>query len=341
MTAMVETPRKRRRWVLPSVLVVLGVLMMIVGAFRQGDYASAVWLQLGSALALFGPLYWAQWMLERGITEVREQGRETRSSVKQLSNEVEAIRQETAAGLDDLRKVTLEHVQQRRRTDEDAFRRFREDPTFGNITDLIKRAQQLGALSKQGVRVQLPGTSFRLRFPLPIGPDNGSPPVLEVGLEEEDGTRPHDATGARLAMRGQRPIRWSADQTAGEWAASVAAELQALNRYPGDEQFDPSGALERLTSLLQLAIEARTRPPSATTSMPRLQPIIEIPNDEWAITEDGLQGLQSGDAFTAGELFNRTSQDAALARLEQDRAAKLREAWRLGQSLFLAPGASL
>lgn len=60
---MAEFPRNRRRWVLPA-LVAVGVLMMVIGSFRQGDYASAVWLQLGSAL--FGPLYGAQRMLERG-----------------------------------------------------------------------------------------------------------------------------------------------------------------------------------------------------------------------------------------------------------------------------------
>jgi hypothetical protein len=59
MVAMAEIPRNRRRWVLPAALVV-------VGSFRRGDYVSAVWLQLGSALALFGPLYGAQRMLERG-----------------------------------------------------------------------------------------------------------------------------------------------------------------------------------------------------------------------------------------------------------------------------------
>ena len=64
--AMAEIPRNRRRWVLPAALVAVGVLKMVIGSFRQGDYASAVWLQLGSALALFGPLYGAQRMLERG-----------------------------------------------------------------------------------------------------------------------------------------------------------------------------------------------------------------------------------------------------------------------------------
>jgi drug/metabolite transporter (DMT)-like permease len=62
---MAEIPRNRRRWVLPAALVVTGVLMMVLGTSRQGDSASAVWLQLGSALALFGPLYGAQRMLEQ------------------------------------------------------------------------------------------------------------------------------------------------------------------------------------------------------------------------------------------------------------------------------------
>jgi hypothetical protein len=66
MATMAEIPRNRRRWVLPAALVVVGVLMMVIGASRQGDHASAVSLQLGSALALFGPLDGAQQMLERG-----------------------------------------------------------------------------------------------------------------------------------------------------------------------------------------------------------------------------------------------------------------------------------
>jgi hypothetical protein len=61
MAAIAEIPRNRRRWVLPAALVVVGVLMMVIGSFRRGDYASAVWLQLR-------PPYGPQRMLER-ITE--------------------------------------------------------------------------------------------------------------------------------------------------------------------------------------------------------------------------------------------------------------------------------
>src|SRR4029453_3433987 len=104
-SAMADIPKRRRRWVLPAALVVVGVLMMVVGSFWRGDSASAVWLQVGSAFALFGPLFWAQKRLERGITEVRQEGRKTQSSVQQLSREVEAIRAPARATPDDLREA--------------------------------------------------------------------------------------------------------------------------------------------------------------------------------------------------------------------------------------------
>jgi len=332
--------KRKRRWLIPLAAVALGGIMMLAGALVDGAYASGVWLQLGAAVAAFGPLYWLQWLTEKGVTEVRRQAQETRSTVEHLSHEIEAIREQTVASLDDLRGVALESVRERRRTDEDAFRRFKEEPTFENIAGLIQRARELGAISERGVRVRLPDTTLRLRFPLPGRPDNGNSPVLEVGLEEEDATLPHDATAPRVTVRGQRPVQWAATQTAAEWAASVAPELQRLNRYPGDELFDPAGALEQLISLLRLAIEARTRPPSATTPMPRLKPIIEMANDEWVVTDDGLQSLTSETAFTVKELFDTAGAEDAVAQLPTERADKLREAWRLAQGLFLSPGSA-
>jgi hypothetical protein len=329
--------KTRRRWLIPLVTVAIGALLMLVGSLVRGEYARGVWSDLGTAVVLFGPLYGLQWMLEKGMSEVRRQAHETRSSLQQLTHEIEAIRQQTAASLDDLRNVALQSVQRLRASDEEAFRRFREAPTFESIVGLIRRARELGAISGRGVRVRLPDTTFRLRFPLPGRPDNGDTPVLDVGLEEEDGTLPHDATAPKLAIRGQRPVPWSAAQSAGEWAASVAPELQRLNRYPGDERFDPAGALGQLMSVLRLAIEARTRPPSAAAPMPRLRPLIEVPNDEWGITEDGLQSLTSEAAFTVRELFDISGQEAAVAALEDEHAEKLREAWRLAQCLFLSP----
>ena len=321
---------------IPAVTVAVGACLIYVGSLVRGRYAPQVWLEIGVALVLFGPLYWAQSLLERGIREVRQQEQHTRTSVEHLSHELEAIRQQTTASLDDLRQVAVETVRERRRGDEDAFRRFEEAPTFQSVVELLDRARELGAASERGVRVRLPGTSFRLRFPLSTSHANGSLPVLEVGIEEEDGTLPHDATEAPIAIRGQRPVPWPAGTGAGAWAASIAPELQKLNRYPGDERFDPAGALQQLTTLLRVAVEARTRPPSAAT--PGLRPVIEMPNDEWVITEDGLRSPASAAGFTVEQLFHQPAEQAALARLPADRAAKLREAWRVAQCLFLAPG---
>jgi hypothetical protein len=339
--------RRRRSLVVAALTVVLGACAIFVGSLVRGDYAPQVWQSIGAALLLFGPLYWLQSMLERGLREVRQQEQHTRSSVEQLSqeidssveqlsHEIEAIRQETTASLDDLRQVTLEKVEERRRTDEDAFRRFEEAPTFQSVVELLDRARELGAVSERGVRVRLPATTFRLRFPLATRLDRGGFPVLDVGIEEEDGTVPHDATAPPIAMRGQQPVPWSAGTSAEAWAASVAPELQKLNRYPGDDQFDPAGSLRQLTALLRVAVEARTRPASAST--PRLRPVIEMPNDEWVITEDGLQSPTSAAGFTVKELFGEAAEEAAVAQLDPERAAKLREAWRIARSLFLSPG---
>jgi hypothetical protein len=339
--------RRRRSLVISAATVAVGVCMIFGGSLVQGDYAQQVWLDIGAALVLFGPLYWVQSMLERGLREVRRQEQHTRSSVEQLSHEIdssveqlsheiEAIRQQTTASLDDLRQVTLEKVEERRRTDEDAFRRFEEAPTFQSVVELLGRARELSAVSERGVRVQLPATTLRLRFPISTRDANGSFPVLDVGIEEEDGTVPHDVSEAPVAMRGQQPVPWAAGTSAEAWAASIAPELQKLNRYPGDDLFDPAGALQQLTTLLRVAVEARTRPPSG--SMPRLRPIIEMPNDEWVITEDGLQSRTSETGFTVRELFQAATEEAALAPLPADRAAKLREAWRIARSLFLTPG---
>ena len=327
---------RRRSLAIPAVTVALGAFTIFVGSLVRGDYAPQVCQNIGAALVLFGPLYWVQSMLERGLREVRQQEQHTRTSVEQLSHELEAILQQTSASLDDLRQVTLENVQQRRRTDEDAFRRFEEAPTFQSVVELLGRARELGAVSERGVRVQLPATTFRLRFPLTTHHANGSFPVLEVGIEEEDGTLPHDATAPSIAVRGQQPVPWSAQTSADAWAASVAPELQKLNRYPGDELFDPAGALRQLTALLRVGVEARTRPPTAAT--PRLRPIIEMPNDEWVITEEGLQSPLSETGFTVKELFHEATEEAATAQLAEDRAVKLREAWRIARCLFLPPG---
>jgi regulator of replication initiation timing len=328
--------RRTRSWVIPMVTVALGACMVVIGSSAGGDYAPSVWLDLGAALALFGPLYWVQSMLERGLREVHRQEQDTRSSVDQLSHEIGAIKQQTIASLEDLRRVTLQNVQQRRRLDEDSFSRFEEAPTFQRVVELLDRARELGAVSERGVRVRLPATTFRLRFPLSPEQRDGGLPVLEVGIEEEDGTLPHDATATPIAMRGQQSVPWPADTTADLWAASVAPQLQRLNRYPGDEQFDPAGALEQLTRLLRVAIEARTRPSPA--AIPRLGPVIEMPNDGWVITEDGLQSPRSAASFTVKELFHEATEQAAITALSEDDAVKLREAWRVARGLFLPPG---
>jgi hypothetical protein len=50
MAAMAEISRNRRRWAFPAALVVVGVLMMVIGASRRGGYVSAVWPHAGAEI---------------------------------------------------------------------------------------------------------------------------------------------------------------------------------------------------------------------------------------------------------------------------------------------------
>ena len=67
--------RMRRRWLIPLLTVLAGVLMIFAGSLARGDYAPQVWVQLGSTVVLFGPLYWLQTIFERGVHQVRQEAR--------------------------------------------------------------------------------------------------------------------------------------------------------------------------------------------------------------------------------------------------------------------------
>lgn len=173
----------------------------------------------------------------------------------------------TAAQLDTLTAVTRQRLSEHQRQRDELFGAARRDPAQGMIRVLLGEALEIGAIASAGARVQLPGTVLRLRF----RPDDTA--VL-AQLEEMDGT-----------ILGSVP--WQASETAAIFAERLADALGALDRYPGGSRFDPSAVLQRLLKLVQLGIEARTGERAHD-----LGPLIEIPNEQWAISSDGLFSLQ-------------------------------------------------
>jgi hypothetical protein len=185
---------------------------------------------------------------------------------KRLRRAEEQIRA-TAAQLDTLTSVTRQRLSEHQRQRDELFGAAKRDPAQGMIRVLLGEAVEMGAIVAPGARVQLPGSLLRLRF----RPDDTD---VVAQVEELEGK----ALGS---------VPWHDGEASGIFAERLAAHLKALDRYPGDSGFDPSTVLQQLLKLVQLGVEARTGERSHD-----LGPLIEIPNEQWAISSDGLFSLQ-------------------------------------------------
>jgi len=172
----------------------------------------------------------------------------------------------TVAQLDTLTAVTRQQLSEHRRQREELFDTAQRDPAQGTIRLLLAEAAEIEAVVASGARVALPGTTLRLRF-RPVGTD------VVAQAEEADGT-----------IRGT--VAWHEGESAAIFSERLAGELRSMDRYPGDSSFDPSAVLHQLLKLVQLGIEARTGVRSHD-----LGPLIEVPNEQWAISSDGLFSL--------------------------------------------------
>jgi uncharacterized membrane protein len=173
----------------------------------------------------------------------------------------------TAAQLDTLTAVTRERLYEHQRQREELLDAAERDPTQGMVRLLLGEAVEIGAVVPTGPRVALPGVSLRLRF-RPDGTD------IVAQVEEPDGT----VLGSVL---------WHIREPADAFAKRLAGDLKTLGRYPGDSTFDPSAVLQQLLKVVRLGIEARSGERGHD-----LGPLIEMPNEQWAISTDGLFSLQ-------------------------------------------------
>src|SRR5262249_55638303 len=125
----------------------------------------------------------------------------------------------------------------------------------------------------------LPASPFRLRFRTD-GTD------ILVQTEESDGT----IIGC---------VPWHAGDPAETFAERLAGLLRTLDRYPGDASFDPSSMLQQLLKVIRIGIEARSGERADD-----LGSLIEMPNEHWAISSEGLFSLQRSYHISAERIVD-------------------------------------
>ncbi|WP_242907447.1 hypothetical protein [Actinomadura terrae] len=230
-------------------MTLLGFALVIVGWIIQGSaYLPSLLLEAGASMMLVVPLALLDLLLAKRLHRAEEQIRATVSLLDMLNSAT---------------RTMLAEGRQRRNELLDAAR---QNPVQAMVRILLQEAQEVGAVVPEGVRVQVPGTTLRLRFCM-VEND-----AVRIYLEE--------AEGARL-----RDFRWEADETGTDFSTRLASILQ--DRYPGDSNFNPSGVLQRLLTVIQIGLEGRTGEHPYDFG-----PVIEIPNEQWLISSDGLFSLQ-------------------------------------------------
>jgi hypothetical protein len=196
---------------------------------------------------------------------------------KRMRRAEEQIRA-TAAHLDALTAVTRQQFSEHRQQRAEMFDAAMQDPAQDMIHALLSEAVEIGAIDPAGARVQMPENSLRLRF-YPEATD------IVARVEEPDG-----------AILGTVP--WHAAEAAKTFAERLATTLRSMGRYSGDRIFDPTAVFQQLLKLLRLGIESRTG------ERPRdLGPLIEIPNEQWAVSSDGLFSLDRPYHILARQIF--------------------------------------
>lgn len=245
---------RRLHWLL-WLVTGLGAGMIAAGWILDGsaDYTPNFLLQIGSTLFLLVPIAVLEQRLHRTEQHTRaiDEGlRRVDQQVRRTAEEVQRLGR-TSTEVEDgygARESALVTAESRR------------DQT--SVRQALDRAREVGAVSPHGVRVPASGlTPARLRF----RPADGTPGEVQVRLEAPD-----RVSGWQSWRQGENPRRLIRRIT------TLARELQipgqGLTRLP----------LEELVALLRLAVASHTGDGRDLGS------VIEVADEEWVISEDGL-----------------------------------------------------
>jgi hypothetical protein len=261
-----------------ALTLLLGTALIVAGWLAERHrYLSSLLLQAGLTVLLVLPLLLLERLFEHRITESETR---TAREVGGVTRDVEAVSAqlaETRRSLADLNAETGGRLKEAADAETALVAAARSEPNFETIRHLFRRADQLHAISDDGLRVGFPGQWERVRFrylsvvaPQAVG---GEPqPVFFLIIE--------DPTGKSTAVQ----IVWPADQSPADALVALADAWKRAGSYPGDAAIDAERIFGRLIDSLGVAISSRR-----TAGDGQLSPLVELLSPTWAMTDFGLE----------------------------------------------------
>lgn len=262
-------------WFVGASLLVFGAGVVYAGGHINGldGYERSIFVNIGTAFALIGPLFLAERALSRRIREAGERARSAQRSAEAIRATIEATRS-------DVEKLRTEFREglARARAEDTARRERAAAGSFESLVELYRRASEHRSIDRLGLRVLATDLDLALRVRAVERAPEGEPMwFIELNFQDDN-----------LRELGRRVI-WSPDEQASEMFLRLAKELQSVGRWPGDAAFDPAALLTAITDGLGKVISIR----SGARGDRQVRQIIEVVNDDWAVTREGFDSLTS------------------------------------------------
>lgn len=273
---------------LPSrVRLILGVLVVVgaavIGAawkVADGPFLDDLLLTIGGGILLFAALFWLEEGLRRQITAVRQDAQAVREGVVKIGEEalaivkrveeVEETAAETKARLDDLADISKEVMERRAAEWQQAFETAREDLSPQALHNLLQKAIEVRAIATDGFRIRVGTTPVWLRFT----PDTRDTTVT---------VRAERGNGEPIAVS-----EWQPDSNVRQLVGELATLLEAAGA--GTAAFDATPILRDLVDQVETLVLVR---PGLKQGTRDLDPAVELPAPQWAITMFGLEATDN------------------------------------------------
>jgi hypothetical protein len=233
-------------------------------------------VQVGGTLSLLVPLLLLSRTLERWVERREGRGRVVSSDLPDISPPGHTV----AAELDGRDQLTRQQLVNRHQERERLFVLAEREPTQARIRQLLSYTSDIEATPESGMRVGLQLLPVWLRFRLADNPTD-----IAITVEDRAGRVIADAS-------------WTPEQSERALLAEVARlSKQKVPVIRRQEETPP--VLNRLVAALRLAASARTG-----SREHDLGQLVEVVNEQWAISSDALFCLDRYYRVPAGQLVD-------------------------------------
>ena len=291
-------------------LVLIAVAFYVEDKHRWTGASEATLIDVGSAFLLAGVLFFVQRRFLKDVSDVVQ-----KAATEEVAAQIGPLR----VRLDELAREVDEDLRQRDEESVAAARAMEEDTTYYTVATLLAAANDLGALYQDTVTVQASTNPDELGLEFSWIDDLGDG---RFGVEPHIALRVRGRIYADIEGRSDgRPViqtDWQPSMLAKQVGVELISQVRHKSRWNGSGTLDWQFALRNLRQAVELAIRSRQRREVEGLLQGAL---IEMVNDEWFITDAGIECPGRGYLLAEHTFFEKIRKPGLIGMIDDPRWA--------------------